>query len=302
MAMNTTTFAKTIGLTEYHDPMMIAFKKRTWDWPKLFTMGKMENQQWQTYQYTGFGAAELSDELSPVTFEQAYELDPITITAVKYVKGFMVSEELEDDNRQIKGLLNNWAKSVGRAQRYVQDLCASSVYENAFSSSFAGWDDIELCGAHTTTSGQSIDNDLGPSSLAHDSLWDMRKYFSYQIYDEQGLLMPMPDAEIYLVTHPANADTVEEILKSSGKVGTADNDINTLKGFVTPVYNPHLTSTTAYFLQAKQQADHLRFMQRKEVSTKWKDAFENIGRKCRTHQRFGYGFTDYRFIVGNPGA
>lgn len=300
--MNTITFAKTVGLTEYEEPMLIESQKESWDWKKIFTVAKMNKRQWQTYQYTGFGEANLSDELEAVTFEPAYELDPITFTAVKYTKGFMVSEELEEDNTQIKSLLRDWARSVGRSHRYAREVCAASLLNNAFTASTAtyGWDGVEMCGAHTTTSGTSIDNDLGPTSLSWDTLWDMRKYFQYSIFDEAGL--PITDNPMYLVGHPALGDTVEAILKSPGKYDEADLHANTMKDAFTWIPCRLLSSQTAYFVLGEEMKSHLHFRVKKDVTTVWKDAYENIGRKCRTHQRFAYGFSDYRFIVGNPGA
>ena len=298
--MDTTTFAKTVGLTKYTKPMIIESRKPSWEWGKIFKAGTMEAGTWQTYQYTGFGAAHETDELEAVQFDEAYELDPIVLTAVKYTKGFMVSEEMEEDNQQIPALLTNWARSIGRVQRYAREVCMASIFNNSFDSSYDGWDGVELCGSHTTNSGTTIDNDLGPTSLAWDTLWDQLKYFDYQIYDEAGL--PITGTAKYLVTHPVNRDTVEAILESPGKYDTADRHANTLAGSVTPIYCRLLSSQTAYWIVGEEQMDHLHFLVKKEITSRWKDAFENIGRKNRTHQRFAYGFSDYRFIVGNPGA
>ena len=300
MAMNTITWAKTVGLTMYEKPMILEAKKDEWEYKKLFSVGKMDKGQWQTYQHAGFGAANLTDELELVQFEDASELDPVVLTAVKYTKGYVVSEELEEDNTQIPGLLGSWAKSVGRGHRYAVNVSTASIFNNAFSSSYTGWDGVEMCGSHTTNSGTTIDNDLGPSSFSWDTYWDMVKYFDYQIYDEAGL--PMTDTPRYLVLHPSQRDVVEAINKSPGKYDSADLHANTLKGISEPVYCRLLDSTTAFFLVGEMMKDHLLFKQRKPVTTKWSDAFENIGKKCRTHQRFAYGFTDYRFVVGNPGA
>ena len=300
--MNTVTFAKTVGLTDYEEPMLLESKKDDWEYTKVFSIGKMDKGQWQTYQHTGFGAANVTDELEPVLFEPAFELDPITFTAVKYTKGFILSEELEDDNTQISGLLGKWAGSIGRGHKYAKNITTASIFNNAFtaSSAYYGWDGVELCGSHTTNSGQTIDNDLGPSSLDWDTLWDMAKYFEYQIYDEAGL--PYTDKPKYLLTHPSNMDTVMAIKESSGRYDKTDLHANTLKAVFEPIYCRLLTSTTAFFMLGEQAKNSLHLRQRKALTTKWNDAFENIGRKCRTHQRFSYGFSDYRCVVGNPGA
>ena len=115
--MNTATFAKTVGLSLYEKPLKIEADKDEWPYKEAFTVGTMKDGSWQTYQFTGVGAANLTGELELVQFDEAEELDPIVSTAVKYTKGFVISNELEEDNRQIKGFLGAMGKSVGRAHR-----------------------------------------------------------------------------------------------------------------------------------------------------------------------------------------
>jgi len=297
--MNTIDFAKTVGLTEYERPMLLESAKDEWPYKECFSIGKMDKGQWQTYQHTGFGAANITNELELVQFDEAHELDPITFTAIKYTKGFVVSEELEEDNTQIKGLLGLWAKSVGRAHRYAVNVATTSIFNNAFDPNYVGWDGVELCGTHTTDSGQTIDNDFPAASFGWDTVWDMVKYFDYQIYDEAGL--PLTGSPAKLILHPSLRDTAEAIFKSPGKYDSTDLHANTLKAVCNPIYNRLLSSTTAFFMLGSDMKDFLHLRHRKPVTTKWNDAFENIGRKCRTHQRFSYGFSDYRQMVGNPG-
>ena len=299
MSMNTATFGKSVGLALYTKPHKIEADKKVFDWEKVVKDGTMDRATWQTYQFTGFGTANLTTELQKLKYESAFELDPIVFTAIKFTKNFIVSEELEEDNWQLKNLLGVWAKSTGRSQSYAREVAISSMFDNAFDSDYAGWDSVELCGSHTTNSGTTIDNDLGPSGISYDTIWDGIKYFNYQIFDEAGL--PVSDTPKILQTHPKNQDVVEEVLDS--KLKDADYTINTLKGqSLTPLYNRLLSSTTAFFLHGAMQKDYMHFLQRKAVEVKWKDAFDNMGKKCRSSQRFAYGHSDYRCILGNPGA
>lgn len=300
MAMNTATFAKTVGLTKFEKPMLIQSAKQAWDWKKLFTMGKMNAGTMQFYQYTGFGQAEQLGELQLVPFDQAYELDPVTLTAVKFVKGYMISEELEDDNQQIGDLLGQWARSLGRSHAYARDLCAASIFNNAQSASYTGWDGLALLSdSHSTQSGTTIDNLYTATSFSWDVAWDLRKYFMYSIFDEAGL--PITDEEEYLVYHPSLSDTVEPLYKSAKRYDVTDNEENQLKQ---PTLVPCrlLSTTTNYFMLGSEMKNYLQFRQRRAIRTAWEDAFQNMGRFCRVDQRFAYGFTDYRFCIGSTGA
>jgi hypothetical protein len=68
--------------------------------------------------------------------------------------------------------------------------------------------------------------------------------------DDSGAPSPMKIA--YLITHPANQIVVEEILRSQLQPYTADNTENIYKGLVKPIYNPYLTSQTAWFFVGPQ--------------------------------------------------
>jgi len=305
MAMNTTTWSKTVGLTDYEKPMKVEAAKgsEVWNYPDIFTMGKMNKAgQMKFYHYTGLGVPNLRTELQPVVFNQGYELGDYTITAVKYALGFVISEEWEEDNTQIQGLLKKMTSSVGTGMSNVDASVTASVFDNAFdTTNYPGWDSKAMCDSHTANDGTAIDNDLGPTSISKDTLWDMVRYFDYQIYDEAGL--EVNDMPWRLVTHPTNRETLEKILKSPLESDTGDNNANTLKDKgLKACYCRKQSSTTSFFVLGKKMKEHLLFMVKKPLTVKWKDAFEVIGRKCRNHKRIGYGFTDYRFIVGNPGA
>lgn len=300
MVMSTSTWSKTIGLTKFEKPMLIQSSKPAWDWQKLFTMGKMNAATMQFYQYTGFGSAEQLGELELVPFEDAYELDSVTLTAVKYVKGFVLSEELEEDNTQISDFLSQLSSAIGRAHAYARDLCAASILNNAQSASYTGWDSLALLSnSHSTNSGTTIDNLYTAASFSWSVARDLEKYFSYSIFDEAGL--PISTKPKYLAFHPSIRDTVYPMYRSPMRYDVTDNEVNTLDK-VELVECRLLSTTTNYFMLSEEMKNYLQFRQRRPIRTKWQDAFQNMGRFCRVDQRFAYGFTDYRFIIGSTGA
>lgn len=298
---NTNTFPKTVSLSLYEKPMLMEDARDSVDWKPLFTHGTMKAGSWQTYQIVGFGEADRREELEPITFEEPGELDAITFTAIEYVKGFMISQRLKEDNTQIPDILGKWAKSIGRIMRLAREKSAMSIFHNAFDVSYPGYDGVELCGTHTTYSGDTLDNDFPATSYGWDTKWDLIKYFRYQMVDERNL--PMSADPWCWILHPSLEDVHEAIMKSPGKYDEADLHANTLKDKGTKVvYDRHASSTTAYFLMAKEQRDAMHFRIKVPVETKWHEAFVNLGHLNRNRQRFAYGFSDHRYIVGSPGA
>jgi len=303
MSMNTAQFAKTIALTLYDKPMRVAAGEKVFEWDKVVDNGTMKYATWQTYQFVGLGAANRTNELQAISYEGGAELPAVTITAYKYTKGFMLSAELEEDNRQIPGFLGSMAASTGEGHRYAREYAIAQLFVNILGTTLS-YDSVAVCGAHTTNSGTTITNyDTTPSALSYSNLWDGCKYFSYGIYNEAGL--PITDQPVYVQTHPENQDVLDNLLKTRGpnrsEPGSADNDSNVLP-MLQPLYNRLLTSQTQYIVHGKKQKNSILFKQRVALSSAWDDAFDLDGRKCKSRQRFGTGVTDHRFIYASAGA
>lgn len=302
MAMNTIQWSKTVGLTDYNEPFYVAADTKIWDWRKIYDTGKSTRATEAWYTYSGIPAPELTGELEEVSFETPVELDAITLSTVKYARGWILSEEMEDDNLRLPGLLSKMAKSLGAGHGYIQDMAATYPFNQAFSSTYQTvWDGTELCGTHTTkVSADTITNEQTAASLSKDSIWDMIKYFDYGIVTQDGL--PASDTPKFLIAHPSKRDIIEKIFESPMESDTTDNNKNTLsnKG-ITVIYNRLLTDTERYFLVGSKMKDYLIYRQRKPITVKWKDAFTTIGKMCRTHQRFMCGPISFEYIVGNDG-
>ena len=69
---------------------------------------------------------------------------------------------------------------------------------------------------------------------------------------EQAVLDKLGEKSVKMIVPPANQFTAERLLKSQGRVGTADNDINAVKsmGMIPQGYrvNNYLTDTDAWYL------------------------------------------------------
>jgi hypothetical protein len=130
----------------------------------------------------------------------------------------------------------------------------------------------------------------------------MIDHFATSTYNHKGMLIN-PKAK-WLVTNPVNRKTVEKILEASGEPDTVNtNNPNTIRGMgITPVYCPHLTSTTAYFLLGEEFKDDLWFF---NVETpRYVDEDDNTihGTNFFSWQIFSVLWKEYINIVANPGA
>ena len=99
--------------------------------------------------------------------------------------------------------------------------------------------------------------------------------------------------------------TAERLMKSQGRTGTADNDINAVgsMGMIPQCYviNHYLTDTDAFFIKT-DAPNGLKHFQRAPITTKMEGDFETGNVRYKSRERYSFGFSDFRGIFGSPGA
>jgi len=99
--------------------------------------------------------------------------------------------------------------------------------------------------------------------------------------------------------------TAQRILKSDGRVDTADNDLNAIKslnlisqGFSTNVY---LTDPDAWFL-ITDAPEGLKYIERKALQKGMEGDFESGNMRYKARERYVFGWSNARGAYGTPGA
>jgi hypothetical protein len=94
-------------------------------------------------------------------------------------------------------------------------------------------------------------------------------------------------------------------LKSTLRVGTADNDINAIRnmGMVPQGYtvNHYLTDPDAFFIKT-DAPNGMKMFQRVAIKTAFEGDFESGNVRYKARERYVFGFSDVRGIFGSPGA
>ena len=99
--------------------------------------------------------------------------------------------------------------------------------------------------------------------------------------------------------------TAERLLKSPGRTGTADNDINAAKnmGMIPQGYvvNHYLTDSDAWFIKT-DVPNGLKHFVRAPIKTAMEGDFETGNVRYKARERYSFGWSDPRGIFGSPGA
>jgi phage major head subunit gpT-like protein len=234
---------------------------------------------------------------SQIQYDSFNPLYETTFTHKEYAKGLQIERKLWDDDRI--GNIRRRAATLGLEYGQTRATHAASVFNNAFSSSFPGADGKALCADdHPTspTDSTAIDN-KGTTALSYAAI-KATLQAGKRMENDRGL--PMPIFYNTLVVPVELEETANEILRASGKPGSADNDANAISG-LTVVMDPYLTDANNWFMvDAAQARLHLLWFNRvaPELDIDPTGTF-NLVARYRGYMRYSFGWDDFRFIYGH---
>ena len=250
----------------------------------------------------GFGNAEVKPEGSGVVYEQAQETFTARYSHETIALAFSLTEEAVEDNLYDK-ISTRYTKALARSMANTKQIKAANVLNRAFNSSFLGGDDKELCATdHPTLSGTQK-NELSTAADLNETSLEQMLIDIADMKDERGMKIALRGMKMII---PVNLQFVaERLMKSAGRVGTADNDLNAVRsmGMVPQGYvvNNFLTDTDAFFIKTDAPNGLKQFV-RSPIRTAMEGDFDTGNVRYKARERYSFGFSDWRGIFGSPGA
>ena len=250
----------------------------------------------------GFGNAEVKPEGSGVVYEQAQETFTARYSHETIALAFSLTEEAVEDNLYDK-ISTRYTKALARSMANTKQIKAANVLNRAFNSSFLGGDDKELCATdHPTLSGTQK-NELSTAADLNETSLEQMLIDIADMKDERGMKIALQGVKMII---PVNLQfTAERLMKSAGRQGTADNDINAVRnmGMVPQGYvvNNFLTDTDAFFIKT-DAPNGLKHFVRSPIRTAMEGDFDTGNVRYKARERYSFGFSDWRGIFGSPGA
>lgn len=188
--------------------------------------------------------------------------------------------------------------AMGAFTRREED--GASLFVNAFNTSvFTGGDGLALCNsAHTSaTPGVSTQSNTGTSALSQTSVEAARIAVAKFRNWEGKIINIIPD----LILVPIDLEqTAWEIIASKGKVETANNNANFHFGRYKLAVWKYLSSAVDWFmLSTTQMNKNLLWFDRIPLEFNQDISFNTYIKLFSCYMRYGFGFTDWRFLYGN---
>jgi hypothetical protein len=251
---------------------------------------------------SGFGNAQTKAEGSGVSFDDAQETFTSRYQHETIALAFAITEEAIEDNLYDR-LASRYTKALARSMANTKQVKAANVLNNAFDSSFKGGDGKELCATDHPTLAGSFKNELSTSADLNETSLEQSMIDIAQMTDERGLKIAARGVKMII---PSELQfTAERLMKSQGRTGTADNDINAIAamGMIPQGYviNHFLTDSDAFFIKT-DVPNGLKMFVRAPIKTAMEGDFDTGNVRYKARERYSFGFSDPRGIFGSPGA
>ncbi|MBC8408997.1 MAG: Mu-like prophage major head subunit gpT family protein [Rhodobacteraceae bacterium] len=250
---------------------------------------------------SGFANAPVKAEGTGVSFDNAQETFTARYTHETLALAFAITEEAIEDNLYDR-LASRYTKALARSMANTKQVKAAKVLNNGFGTADGGDGKELLATDHPIVSGTE-QNELTTAADLNETSLEQALIDIAALTDERGLKIAARGMK--LIVPSALQFTAERLMKSTQRVGTADNDINAVvsMGMIPQGYtvNHYLTDTDAWFIKT-DVPNGLKHFVRAPLKTAMEGDFTTGNVRYKARERYSFGFSDWRGIFGSPGA
>ena len=253
---------------------------------------------------SGFGNAQVKGEGSGVSFDSAQETFTARYTHETVALAFAITEEAIEDNLYDR-LAARYTKALARSMSNAKQVKAVEPLINGLPSTntFKSGDGVSLFNTSHTTVAGSFKNTLSTQADLNETSLEQSLIDIAAITDERGLRVAARGVKMII---PSELQfTAERLMKSQGRTGTADNDINAIvsMGMIPQGYrvNNYLTDSDAFYI-ITDVPNGMKMFTRAPLTTAMEGDFDTGNVRYKARERYSFGVSDPRGIFGVEGA
>jgi len=251
---------------------------------------------------SGFANAQVKPEGSGVVFDSAQETYTARYTMETVALAFAITEEAVEDNLYDR-LSSRYTKALARSMSNTKQVKAVNPLINGFSTAFSSGDGSPLFSTTHPTIAGVVSNTLTTAADLNETSLEQALIDIAAFTDERGLKIAAKATK--MIVPSALQFQSERLMKSEGRVQTADNDINAIRsmGMVPQGYrvNNFLTDPNAFFL-ITDVPNGMKHFVRTPIKTAMEGDFDTGNLRFKARERYQFGVSDFRGIYGSPGA
>jgi len=253
---------------------------------------------------SGFANADVKGEGQGVSYDEAQETFTARYTMETIALAFAITEEAMEDNLYDR-LSSRYTKALARSMANAKQVKSVAPLNNGLPgvATFKTGDGVSLINASHPTVAGTFSNTLSTAADLNETSLEQSLIDIAAFTDERGLKIAARGMKMIL--HSNQQFTAERLMKSPGRVGTADNDINAIKnmgmlpqGFVV---NHYLSDTDAFYI-ITDVPNGMKYFNRAPLKTSMEGDFDTGNVRYKARERYAFGASDPRGIFASPGA
>jgi hypothetical protein len=283
-----------------------AYPQRPVEYTAFVNVRETKKKTVTDYKLADFGALRLKGEGEAIGYDDPLFGPEKSYTPVRWALGYKITQEMID--HELYGQTEKFERALIKSAVDLQEVTAALLLNNGFVTTGAdgfsatGFDGLatfstahtRLDGGATLRNRPSTDADLGVTSL-QSALIDWHT----QNLDERG--RPQLIRPKLLIISPQDMFTARELLESEFKPGTANNDVNALKGEgLTYMVSHYTTDADAWYLLGDQH--DLNFIWDVRPRGGMEEDFDTEVIKRKVVEGFGVGHGEWRGTWASSGG
>jgi hypothetical protein len=250
--------------------------------------------------FTGFGTAPTKQEGAAVVYDDAGESFTARYTNETIALAFAITEEAMEDNLY-DTFAKLRAKGLARAMANTKQVKAAKLYNEGFTT--AQGDGVSLFNASHPTVGDGNQSNTATAAAISEASLESAIIQIQKFKDDRGILIGSSAVSLHI---PVDLMfTADVLLNTPGIVGSADNDINSIRNLgVFPsgyFVNRRFTDTNAFFIKT-DVPNGSKMFNRTPLQTKMEPDFDTGNLRFKARERYSFGVSDWRGWFGNQGA
>ena len=250
--------------------------------------------------FTGFGQAPVKNEGAAIVYDDASESYTARYTNETIALAFAVTEEAMEDNLY-DTFAKLRAKGLARAMANTKQVKAAKLFNDGFAT--AQGDGVSLFNASHPTVGDGNQSNLTTAAAISETSLESTLINIQKIKDDRGILIGASAKSLHV---PVDLTfTADVLLNTPGIVGSADNDINSIRhlGIIPSGYfvNRRFTDTNGWYIKT-DVPNGTKMFNRTPLQTKMEPDFDTGNLRFKARERYSFGVSDWRGWFGNQGA
>lgn len=251
---------------------------------------------------SSFGLAQIKAEGAPIAYDSERQSFITRYNHTVFALGFIITREAyEDDQYDVVGPRK--AQGLAFSMRQTKEIVAANVYNRAQTVGYVGGDGVTLLNAsHPNWAGGTWSNVIGTAADLSEAALEQACIDIAGWTNDRGLKIAVRSKA--LIIPKELMFEASRILKTEGRVGTDNNDINAIKtmGMIPKVVTNHyLTDTDAWFIRTDVK-DGMKYFERRADEFGMDEDFDTENAKYKATARYTFGWTDPRALYGSGGA